>query len=279
MLDPVRIIQKTWSGNFAMAEHMLKFDKATTKLLEIAYQGGDISRRRRMAFDALHLRDGDTVVDIGCGNGLLTLEIARAVGESGRVIGVDPSEDMRQPAAERCAAYPSVQIVEGTADALPLEDNAADKAAAVQVLEYLSDIPAAMNEAYRVLRPGGRFVAVDTGCKTLDWFSENEDRMRRVQEAWDHHYVEPRVAALWPRLAQDTGFVAVEIEPFTFCDTTLRPDGIAFMLLHLMSQYAADNGHMPEQETKAWFDEQYALARQGRFFFSLTYYRMSAVKS
>ena len=257
---------------------MLKFDKETTKLLEIAYQGGDVSRRRRMAFDALFLSEGDTVVDIGCGNGLLTEEIARAVGATGRVIGVDPSSDMRAPASARCAVFPTVQIEDGLADALPMQDGDADKAVAVQVLEYLSDIPAAVREAYRVLRPGGRFVAIDTGCKSFDWFSEDGERMRGVQAAWDHHYTEPRVAALWPSLTRDAGFASIEVEPFTFCDVTLRPDGIAFMLMHLMSRYAAENGHMSAAETKAWFDEQVELARQGRFFFSLTYYRMSAVK-
>ncbi len=258
---------------------MLKFDAETTRLLEIAYQGGDVTRRRRMAFDALHLSAGDAVADIGCGNGLLTEEIARAVGASGRVVGIDPSADMRAPASRRVDAFPSAKIVDGVADALPLDDAEMDKAVAVQVLEYLPDIPAAIGEAHRVLRSGGRFVAVDTGCKTLDWFSEDEDRMRRVLAAWDHHYVEPRVAALWPRLARDAGFVGIEVEPFTFTDVTLRPDGIAFMLLHLMSRYAAQNGHMSAQETQGWFDEQIALARQGRFFFSLTYYRMSGIKA
>ena len=257
---------------------MLKFDKQTTKLLEIAYKGGDVTRRRRMAFDALHLSEGDTVVDIGCGNGLLTEEIARAVGTTGVVIGVDPSEDMRIPASTRCAAFPSVQIKHGLADALPLQDGCADKAVALQVLEYLPDISAAMREVSRVLRPGGRFVAVDTGCNTLDWFSENSERMRRIQKAWDHHYTEARVAALWPRLSRESGFAAIEVEPFTFCDVTLRPDGIAFMLMHLMSRYAKENGHVSAAETKAWFDEQVDLARDGRFFFSLTYYRMSAIK-
>jgi arsenite methyltransferase len=257
---------------------MLKFDEETTKLLEIAYQGSDVTRRRRKAFDALYLSEGDTVVDIGCGNGLLTEEIARAIGKKGQVIGVDPSEDMRAPAAARCAAFPFVQIKDGFADALPLRDGEVDKAVAVQVLEYLPDIPSAIREANRVLRVGGRFVAVDTGCKTLDWFSEDEDRMQRVQAAWDHHYTEARVAARWPKLTQDAGFKAIEIEPFTFCDVTLQPDGIAFMLMHLMSRYAAENDHMTAAETTAWFDEQVELANQGRFFFSLTYYRMSAIK-
>jgi len=232
-----------------------------------------------MAFDALNLSAGDTVVDIGCGNGLLTEEIARAVGATGRVIGIDPSHDMLASALKRCADFSTVRIEDGSADMLPLQENEADKAAAVPVLEYLPSVSAAVVEAHRVLRPGGLFVAVDTGCNTLDWFSEDEERMRRVQAAWDHHYSEARVAALWPTLTRDAGFVAIEVEPFTFCDVTLRPDGIAFMLMHLMSRYAAENGHMAESETKAWFDEQIELANQGRFFFSLTYYRMSAVKS
>ncbi len=257
---------------------MLQFDAETARLLEIAYQGGDVSRRRRMALDALYLSEGDTVVDIGCGNGLLTEEIARAVGKTGHVIGVDPSKDMRAAASARCEAFQTVQIRDGLADALPVQDAVADKAVAVQVLEYLPDIPAAVGEAFRILRPGGRFVAVDTGFKTLDWFSDDGGRMRQVLSAWDHHYIEARTAGLWPNLTRDAGFGAIEVVPFTFCDVTLRPDGIAFMLMHLMSRYAVENGYMDKIETTAWFDEQVDLARQGRFFFSLTYYRMSAIK-
>jgi hypothetical protein len=46
-----------------------------------------------------------------------------------------------------------------------------------------------------------------------------------------------------------------------------------------MSKYALQNGHLSAEETEAWFDEQIALARQGRFFFSLTFYLMSAVRA
>ena len=231
-----------------------------------------------MAFDALGLCAGDKVVDIGCGNGLLTEEIARAVGPNGQVTGIDPSRDMREPARKRCSDFSTVQIEDGLADALPLQANSMDKAVAVQVLEYLPDIPAAIREAYRVLKVGGRFVAVDTGCRTLDWFSEDEERMCRIQAAWDHHYTEARVSALWPTLTRQAGFGSIEVEPFTYCDVTLRPDGIAFMLMHLMSRYASENGYVTESEATSWFDEQLQLSEEGRFFFSLTYYRMSAVK-
>ncbi|WP_299657167.1 hypothetical protein [uncultured Tateyamaria sp.] len=50
------------------------------------------------------------------------------------------------------------------------------------------------------------------------------------------------------------------------------------MLMHLMSRYAVENEHMSALDASAWFDEQISLAQQGRFFFSLTYFRMSAIK-
>ena len=239
---------------------------------------GTLYVARRMAFDALHLCAGDIVADVGCGNGLLTEEVARAVGGEGRVHGIDPSEALRAAAVARCADYSNVSIVDGSADRLPFEENTVDKIVSVQVLEYLPDISAAIREAHRVMRLGGRYVAVDTGCRTLDWFSEDEDRMRRMQQAWDHHYTESRVAALWPGLTREAGFIAVDVEPFTFCDVTLRPDGIAHMMMIIMSRYAVDNNFMDEAESSAWFNEQIELAKQGRFFFSLTYYCMSAIK-
>ncbi|MEO0621648.1 MAG: hypothetical protein AAFU49_19845 [Pseudomonadota bacterium] len=57
---------------------MPEFGAVTTKLLEIVYPGGDASRRRRMAYGALHLAEGESGVEIGCGNGLLAHEIARS---------------------------------------------------------------------------------------------------------------------------------------------------------------------------------------------------------
>ncbi|WP_082643624.1 methyltransferase domain-containing protein [Ruegeria denitrificans] len=73
---------------------MLKFDAETTRLLEIAYQGAELTRRRQASFDALRPAPGETILDVGCGNGMLTAELARAVGSDGYVIGIDPSADM-----------------------------------------------------------------------------------------------------------------------------------------------------------------------------------------
>ena len=65
---------------------MLEFDTETRKILDVAYAGADVVRRRMENFRALDAKPGETILDLGCGTGPLTLEIARTVGGDGRVI-------------------------------------------------------------------------------------------------------------------------------------------------------------------------------------------------
>jgi SAM-dependent methyltransferase len=257
---------------------MLKFDDETTRLFEIAYQGADLTRRRQASFEALRPKPGETIMDIGCGNGLLTLELARAVGPDGRIVGIDPSADMLKSSTDRCASFEWIEIVDGGAYELPVPNASADKAVSVQVFEYLDDVRAAIAEIHRVLKPGGRAVISDMHFDTLAWFTEDRERMGRMLDAWDHHFVERCIPALLPAILRDTGFQLDGIVPFTLCDHDLKPDGLAIMMMRLMENYAVDNGHVSAPEARAWSDEQKALARVGRFFFSITHFVVSATK-
>lgn len=103
--------------------------------------------------------------------------------------------------------------------------------------------------------------------------------MNRMIEAWNHHFAERCVPALLPRFMRNSGFLIEEIQPVTVCDYTLKPDGLAAMMMHLMASYASDNNHVPEAESQAWLSEQKSLAECGRFFFSLTHFVVSARKT
>lgn len=257
---------------------MLKFDAETTRLLEIAYQGGDITRRRRLSFDTVDPMPGETILDIGSGNGMLTAELARAVGPTGRVIGVDPSEDMRKPAIERCGSFAWVEFRDGLADALPLGDESVDKAVSVQVFEYLDNIPAAVQDACRVLKRGGRLVVSDIHFDSLVWFTEDQARMDRMVAAWDDHFTERRVPAILPPLMREAGLVVESVNSVTISDHVLKPDGLAIMMIRLMENYAIQTGLVSEDEATAWRAEQEQLAADGRFFFSITQFAVSARK-
>jgi SAM-dependent methyltransferase len=257
---------------------MLKFDADTARFLELTYHGADFTRRRQASFDAIDPGPGETVLDIGCGNGMLCAELARAVGETGTVLGIDPSADMRRAAQERCREYAQVEILAGSAAALPVTDAVADKALSVQVFEYLEDLNGASQDAFRALRSGGLLAVGGMHFDTLAWFSDDPARMDRMIKAWDQHVQIRDSPAQLPSALRQAGFDVETVRPLTICDHRLKPDGLAAMMMRLMRRYAVDNGHVTESEAQAWFDEQECLAIDGRFFFSLTHFVVLARK-
>ena len=86
-----------------------------------------------------------------------------------------------------------------------------------------------------------------------------------MMASWDDHLTERCIPAILPRILRSSGFAVDEIRPFTFCDHLLKPDGLASLMMQIMKRFALENGHMSEDEATAWFDEQIALAAEGRF--------------
>lgn len=258
---------------------MLQFDAKTARLLDLGYQGADITKRRRLSFDAIDPSPSEAILDIGSGSGLLCAELARAVGPSGRIIGIDPSEEMRQSAAPRCEEFDWLEFRDGSAFDLPVGSGSVDKVVSVQVFEYLDDIPRAVQEAARVLRTGGRLVVSDIHFDSWIWHTEDQPRMDSMIAAWDKHFVERRVPAILPPILRDAGFEVDDIRSVTIQDNHLKPDGLARMMLTLMEGYATQNALVPDDECIAWRKEQEKLAAEGRFFFSITQFAVIAHKT
>jgi ubiquinone/menaquinone biosynthesis C-methylase UbiE len=119
-----------------------------------------LKRVRDLVLDKAALREGQTVLDVGAGDGLIAFGALERVGDSGRVIFADVSQALLDHAhsiatdlgvAERCT------FVEAPAEALePIADESVDVVTTRSVLVYVKDKRAAFREFHRVLRPGGR---------------------------------------------------------------------------------------------------------------------------
>ena len=131
--------------------------------------GWDATRRLR-SWERAHLRlaEGERLLDVGCGLGEASLELAQDLGERGELVGIDASERMLRVARSNArGARCRVRFSVGDACALDEPDASFDAARSERTLQWLADPAAAVAEMVRVVRPGGRVSLIDTDWSTF----------------------------------------------------------------------------------------------------------------
>ncbi|NLM21128.1 MAG: bifunctional demethylmenaquinone methyltransferase/2-methoxy-6-polyprenyl-1,4-benzoquinol methylase UbiE [Peptococcaceae bacterium] len=132
-------------------------------------------RWRKKVVNICRARPGMSVVDICCGTGMLTRELAEAVVPSGQVVGIDFSEKMLDQAVKNLEEYvhkDKIIFLSGDALDLPFEDNSFDGATIGWGLRNLPDVSKGVQEMYRVVKPGAMVVSIDMGKTAIPLFKQ-----------------------------------------------------------------------------------------------------------
>ncbi|MEJ8280919.1 methyltransferase domain-containing protein [Pseudonocardia spirodelae] len=176
-------------------------DAASARRVADTYDTDEARTERARTLELLRPRPGERVLVVGTGPGQLLDEVARAAGPG--ATGVDPDPVMVTLARRRCGTRAVVEqrALSGRGS---LPDGPFDAVACLQVLEFVADVPAAVAELHRVLRPGGgRLLVLDTDWSSLHWPGPGQDRHRRVRDAWCTTVPRPRLPhQLGPLLAR-----------------------------------------------------------------------------
>ncbi len=156
------------------------------------------------------LEEGQVVLDLGSGGGIDVLLSARRVGPTGTAYGLDMSGEMLELAREnqRAAGIENVEFLEGTIEAVPLPDETVDVIISNCVINLSPDKPGVFREAFRVLRPGGRFAVSDIVIR-----GELDPAIRQGVEAWLGCVVGALEEDDYRAQLEAAGFVGVDIEP------------------------------------------------------------------
>lgn len=156
------------------------------------------------------LNTGDVVLDLGSGGGIDVLLSARRVGPTGKAYGLDMTPDMLSLARAnaREANVENVEFLEGHIEAIPLPDNSVDVIISNCVINLSGDKQQVLREAFRVLKPGGRFAVSDVVVR-----GRMPDEVRRSMELWVGCVAGALEESEFYSMLANAGFVDADIEP------------------------------------------------------------------
>ena len=255
----------------------LQFDDAAARLMEEFNASVGARRRRTRLLQVLALKPGEHVLDIGSGPGHYALEMAAAVGDSGRVAGVDTSPNSIETAQRRCTGLANVSFSLRNATDLPFDEATFDAAISTQTFEYLPNVGEALLEVFRVLKPGGRALIHDTEWDAWAWHSSDRARMNRIMEVWDNHLADPHLPQTLGSKLTAAGFKDVGIEPLVHVETTCDPADMNAILIKFIAGYVTSQG-ISEGEATAWADDLRELGLRGDYFFSSNEFIFTGIK-
>jgi len=156
------------------------------------------------------LQPGEVVLDLGSGGGIDVLLSAKRVGPTGKAYGLDMTDEMLALAREnqKNAGVQNVEFLKGAIEAIPLPENTVDVIISNCVINLSGDKDRVLREAYRVLKPGGRFAVSDVVIR-----GEVPEAIRKSMELWVGCMAGALQESEYREKLRAAGFEAIDVEP------------------------------------------------------------------
>ncbi|SCM76758.1 conserved hypothetical protein [uncultured Pleomorphomonas sp.] len=240
-------------------------------------QKWDAVQFHEMLVDLCEIDSGNHVMDFGCGIGRSLKAMLEAVGDSGKVVGLDR---MAQPLSEAASQFiheiegKRLELVQADVLAAPFPDGQFDAVLCQNVVECMHEREALVAEAKRLLKPGGRLLLGHHDFDGIILASEDRELTKRLihgfadhKQAWQDA-AEGRMGRLLPGLVANAGFASVNIEAKLFVDLDLSPGTYAGDYVDWLVDLAPTVG-VSAEDIARWTSRLSVDAAEGRFFFAL----------
>ncbi|MGC6454767.1 MAG: methyltransferase domain-containing protein [Candidatus Puniceispirillaceae bacterium] len=245
----------------------MKFDNDVARLQRLMAASIAGIGRRKAILDALTITPGDRIIDIGCGAGQLLGHLAKAVGESGKVIGLDPSADQLAQAKIGCSEFANISFLEKGADDTGLTDNSCDAATSTQALEYIPDVDAALSEIRRILKLGASFVNISILWDHFRFHGAEESLNNTMHDAFRAHCSHQMLPMELPGKLGRLGFTHIKDTSLAFVITRRDRNSPALYTETVMANFALSQG-VEAKDVEEWRAQLARAEKEGRFGFA-----------
>jgi len=246
------------------------------RFLEAANKNPSIIASKPIILDGLRLRPGRRVLDLGCGLGDDTFQIAERVSASGKVTGVDVSASMIEEARRRAATRGlPVDFEVGDSQALRFADGTFDAVRAERMLMHVPDADRAIAEMARVLVPGGRMSVFDMDWETQVCDSPYKDTTRTIALTFCDGMKNGWIGRRMPRLFASHGITDITVETKTVFVT------YEFLKLLLGGHVGRlhDAGVISREDANQWWTSLAGADRDGTFLYGFTAFIVAGTKA
>ena len=222
--------------------------------------------RRQAILSELNIQKGQTIIDIGCGGGHLLKEMSLAVGEKGKIIGVDSSQFQIKSAEKLCSDLSNVELLCCNADNTMIDPKSCDAVTSTQTLEYIEDIDDVLREIKKLQKQNSRFVNIST---LWDFFGFHgpDPELNKIMHDSMKGQKHPMLPVELSGKLEKLGYKNIKTQEINFFIRNKNDNSFPKYHEILMSNAARNKG-VSEKHILDWQNQLENAEREGNFAFT-----------